>query len=47
MIIVGVVGGAVVGILAAYFGARSRAKAIVAKAEADGEMIKKEMMLQA
>ena len=47
MIIVGVVGGAVVGTVAAYFGARSRAKAIVAKAEADGEMIKKEKMLQA
>ena len=47
MIIVGVVGGAVVGAVAAYFGARSRAKAIVAKAEADGEMIKKEKMLQA
>ncbi|MBR5133248.1 MAG: ribonuclease Y, partial [Alistipes sp.] len=47
MIIVGIVGGAVVGAVAAYFGARSRAKAIVAKAEADGEMIKKEKMLQA
>ena len=47
LIIVGVVVGAVVGGLAAYFGARSRAKAIVAKAEADGEMIKKEKMLQA
>ena len=32
---------------AAYFIAKSRAKAIVAKAEADGEMIKKEKMLQA
>ena len=47
MIIVGVVAGAVVGAVVAYFGARSRAKAIVAKAEADGEMIKKEKMLQA
>ena len=47
MIIVGVVAGAVVGAVIAYFGARSRAKAIVAKAEADGEMIKKEKMLQA
>ena len=47
LMIVGVVVGAVVGGLAAYFGARSRAKAIVAKAEADGEMIKKEKMLQA
>ena len=47
LIIVGVVVGAVIGGLAAYFGARSRAKAIVAKAEADGEMIKKEKMLQA
>ena len=41
-IIVGVVVGAVVGGFAAYFAAKSRAKAIVAKAEADGEMIKKE-----
>ena len=47
MIIVGVVAGAVVGAVVAYLGARSRAKAIVAKAEADGEMIKKEKMLQA
>ena len=31
----------------AYFGAHARAKAIVHKAEADGEMIKKEKMLQA
>ena len=46
-IIVGVVVGAVVGGFAAYFAAKSRAKAIVAKAEADGEMIKKEKMLQA
>ena len=36
-----------VGGFAAYFIAKSRAKAIVAKAEADGEMIKKEKMLQA
>ena len=41
MIIVGVVAGAVVGAVVAYFGARSRAKAIVAKAEADGEMCNK------
>ena len=47
MIIVGVVVGAIAGGVIAYFGARSRAKAIVAKAEADGEMIKKEKMLQA
>ena len=47
MIIVGVVVGAIAGAVVAYFGARSRAKAIVAKAEADGEMIKKEKMLQA
>ena len=33
-----------VGGFAAYFIAKSRAKAIVAKAEADGEMIKKEKM---
>ena len=46
-IIVGVVVGAVVGGLLSYFAARARAKAIVAKAEADGEMIKKEKMLQA
>ena len=39
--------GAVAGGLSAYFIAKSRAKAIVAKAEADGEMIKKEKMLQA
>ena len=47
MIIVGVVVGALVGGFASYFAARARAKAIVAKAEADGEMIKKEKMLQA
>ena len=47
MIIVGVVVGAIAGGVIAFFGARSRAKAIVAKAEADGEMIKKEKMLQA
>ena len=47
MIIVGVVVGAIAGGLIAFFGARARAKAIVAKAEADGEMIKKEKMLQA
>ena len=46
-IIVGVIVGAVVGGVLAYFGARARAKAIVHKAEADGEMIKKEKMLQA
>ena len=46
-IIVGVVVGALVGGFAAYFAARARAKAIVAKAEADGEMIKKEKLLQA
>ena len=46
-IIVGVVVGAVVGGLLSYLAARARAKAIVAKAEADGEMIKKEKMLQA
>ena len=40
MIIVGVVVGAIAGGVIAYLGARSRAKAIVAKAEADGEMIK-------
>ena len=40
-IIVGVVVGALVGGFASYFAARARAKAIVAKAEADGEMIKK------
>ena len=42
MIIVGVVVGAIAGGVIAFFGARARAKAIVAKAEADGEMIKKE-----
>ena len=47
MIIVGVVVGAIAGGVIAFFGARARAKAIVAKAEADGEMIKKEKMLQA
>ena len=47
MIIVGVVVGAIAGGVIAFFGARTRAKAIVAKAEADGEMIKKEKMLQA
>ena len=47
LIIVGVVVGAVVGAVAAFMAARSRAKAIVAQAEADGEMIKKEKMLQA
>ena len=46
-IIVGVVVGAVVGGLIAYFVAHARAKAIVHKAEVDGEMIKKEKMLQA
>ena len=46
-IIVGVVVGAVVGGCLAYVAARARAKAIVIKAEADGEMIKKEKMLQA
>ena len=45
--VVGLVAGALVGGLSAYFIAKSRAKAIVAKAEADGEMIKKEKMLQA
>ena len=45
--VVGLVVGATVGCFAAYFIAKSRAKAIVAKAEADGEMIKKEKMLQA
>ena len=43
-IIVGVVVGAVVGGCLAYVAARARAKAIVIKAEADGEMIKKEKM---
>ena len=47
LIIVGVVVGAVVGAVAAFMAARARAKAIVAQAEADGEMIKKEKMLQA
>ena len=47
LIIVGVVVGAIVGAVAAFMGARTRAKAIVAQAEADGEMIKKEKMLQA
>ena len=47
MIIVGAVIAALAGGFIAYFAARSRAKAIVAKAEADGEMIKKEKMLQA
>ena len=46
-IIVGVVVGAIVGGFVAYFAAHARAKAIVLKAEADGEMIKKEKMLQA
>ena len=45
--VVGLVVGAIAGGCAAYFVAKSRAKAIVAKAEADGEMIKKEKMLQA
>ncbi len=45
--VVGLVVGAIVGGVLAYFIAKSRAKAIVAKAEADGEMIKKEKMLQA
>ena len=45
--VVGLVVGAIVGGVLAYFMAKSRAKAIVAKAEADGEMIKKEKMLQA
>ena len=46
-IIVGVVVGAIAGGFVAYFAARARAKAIVQQAEADGEMIKKEKMLQA
>ena len=46
-IIVAVVVGAIVGGFVAYFAAHARAKAIVLKAEADGEMIKKEKMLQA
>ena len=45
--VVGLVVGAVVGGLSAFYIVKSRAKAIVAKAEADGEMIKKEKMLQA
>ena len=45
--VVGLVVGAVVGGVSAFYIAKSRAKAIVAKAEADGEMIKKEKMLQA
>ena len=45
--VVGLVVGAIVGGVAAFYVAKSRAKAIVAKAEADGEMIKKEKMLQA
>ena len=47
LIIVGVVVGAVVGGGGAYLAAKARSKAIVEKAEADGEMIKKEKMLQA
>jgi gas vesicle protein len=38
--VVGLVVGAIVGGVAAFYVAKSRAKAIVAKAEADGEMIK-------
>ena len=47
LIIAGVVVGAIVGGVAAYLGVKARSKAIVAKAEADGEMIKKEKILQA
>ena len=46
-IIVSVVVGAIGGGVASYFAAHARAKAVVQKAEADGEMIKKEKMLQA
>ena len=45
--VVGLVVGAIAGGVSAFYIAKSRAKAIVAKAEADGEMIKKEKMLQA
>ena len=47
MTVVGLVVGAIAGGVSAFYIAKSRAKAIVAKAEADGEMIKKEKMLQA
>ena len=45
--IVAAIAGAVVGGLAAFFGVKARSKSIVEKAVADGEMIKKEKILQA
>ena len=47
LIIVGVVVGALIGGVLAYMGVKARSKAIIVKAEADGEMIKKEKILQA
>ena len=47
LIIAGVVVGAIVGGVVAYMAVKARSKAIVQKAEADGEMIKKEKILQA
>ena len=47
ILIVAAIAGAVVGGLAAFFGVKARSKSIVEKAVADGEMIKKEKILQA
>ncbi|MDE6140769.1 MAG: ribonuclease Y [Alistipes sp.] len=47
ILIVAAIAGAVIGGLAAFFGVKARSKSIVEKAVADGEMIKKEKILQA
>ncbi len=47
ILIVAAIAGAIIGGLAAFFGVKARSKSIVEKAVADGEMIKKEKILQA
>lgn len=47
IVIVAAVAGALAGGLAAFYGVRARSRSIVEKAAADGEMIKKEKILQA
>ena len=47
IVIVAAVAGAFAGGLAAFYGVRARSRSIVEKAAADGEMIKKEKILQA